>query len=104
MADDKVKMQSMAGMNEERILASDVFESGSRNLPPPNGKGTITEDALLDAAHRPAHPLAVHARAVRWALDHAESAEAEAGPMLAGLEKVAARYGAAGAQAAGPAA
>ncbi|GEM_PF-7127924 len=61
-------------------------------------------DALLDAAHRPAHPLAVHARAVRWALDHAESAEAEAGPMLAGLEKVAARYGAAGAQAAGPAA
>jgi hypothetical protein len=46
-------MQSMTGMNEERILSSDVFESTRRNLPPPNGTGTITEEAReIDIYHQ----------------------------------------------------
>ena len=53
MAGKDVKMQSMAGMNEERILSSDVFESEGRNLPPANGSGTITEEARdIDIYHQ----------------------------------------------------
>ncbi|MEO6153347.1 MAG: FAD-dependent oxidoreductase [Croceibacterium sp.] len=44
MADD-VKMQSISGHSEDRFLGSDVFESSGRNLPPPNGAGTVREDA-----------------------------------------------------------
>jgi hypothetical protein len=33
------------GHSEERFLGSDVFESNARNLPPPNGTGTVREDA-----------------------------------------------------------
>ena len=42
---DEVKMQRIAGHSEERFLGSDVFESQGRNLPPPNGTGTVREDA-----------------------------------------------------------
>ncbi len=45
MADDTVKMQRIAGHSEERFLGSDVFESAGRNLPRPNGQGTVREDA-----------------------------------------------------------
>ncbi len=45
MADDKPKMQRIEGHKEERFLGSDVFSSDSRNLPPPNGTGTVREDA-----------------------------------------------------------
>ena len=42
---DEVKMQRIAGHSEERFLGSDVFESSGRNLPPPNGTGTVREEA-----------------------------------------------------------
>ena len=41
---DEVKMQRIAGHSEERFLGSDIFESQGRNLPPPNGTGTVRED------------------------------------------------------------
>lgn len=40
-----VKMARVEGHSEERFLGSDVFESNARNLPPPNGTGTVREDA-----------------------------------------------------------
>ncbi len=53
MAGKDVKMQTMTGMNEERILASDVFESEGRNLPPANGTGTVREEARdIDVYHQ----------------------------------------------------
>jgi hypothetical protein len=53
MADDKVKMVHVEGGKEERFLGSDVFESSGRNLPPPNGTGTIREDAReIDIYHK----------------------------------------------------
>ncbi len=53
MSGKDVKMQHMAGANEERILSSDVFESAGRNLPPANGTGTITEEARdIDIYHK----------------------------------------------------
>ena len=36
-----VKMARVEGHSEERFLGSDVFESNNRNLPPPNGTGTV---------------------------------------------------------------
>lgn len=42
---DEVKMKRIAGHGEERFLGSDVFESQGRNLPPPNGTGTVREEA-----------------------------------------------------------
>lgn len=45
MADDKPKLQRVEGHSEERFLGSDVFESNARNLPPPNGSGTVREHA-----------------------------------------------------------
>ncbi|TIX52089.1 FAD-dependent oxidoreductase [Alteraurantiacibacter aquimixticola] len=45
-------MASVEGHSEERFLGSDVFESSARNLPPPNGTGTIREDAReIDIYH-----------------------------------------------------
>ena len=53
MAGKDIKMQSITGGNEERILASDVFESSGRNLPPANGTGTVTEEARdIDVYHQ----------------------------------------------------
>jgi len=53
MADDKPKMQRIQGHSEERFLGSDIFESTSHNLPPPNGSGTIREDACeIDIYHK----------------------------------------------------
>ncbi len=50
---DEVKVQRIAGHSEERFLGSDVFESAGRNLPPPNGGGTVREDAReIDVYHR----------------------------------------------------
>ena len=53
MADEQPKMQRIAGHSEDRFLGSDVFESSGRNLPPPNGSGTIREDAReIDIYHK----------------------------------------------------
>ncbi len=53
MADDKPKLQEVKGHSEERFLGSDVFELSGRNLPPPNGVGTIREDAReIDIYHK----------------------------------------------------
>ncbi len=53
MADEKVKMQRIAGHSEDRFLGSDVFESGGRNLPPPRRGGTVREDARdIDIYHQ----------------------------------------------------
>lgn len=45
MANDTPKLQRVEGHSEERFLGSDVFESNARNLPPPNGSGTVREEA-----------------------------------------------------------
>ena len=45
MADDTPKLQRVEGHSEDRFLGSDVFSSKSRNLPPPNGTGTVREEA-----------------------------------------------------------
>ncbi|WP_046903382.1 FAD-dependent oxidoreductase [Croceibacterium atlanticum] len=46
-------MQRIEGHSEERFLGSDVFESSGRNLPPPNGAGTVREDARdIDIYHQ----------------------------------------------------
>ncbi len=53
MAKDQPRMQRIEGHSEDRFLGSDVFESSGRNLPPPNGQGTIREDALdVDIYHQ----------------------------------------------------
>ena len=53
MADDKPKLQEIKGHSEERFLGSDLFEFSGRNLPPPNGAGTIREDAReIDIYHK----------------------------------------------------
>ncbi len=53
MADDKPKLQEVKGHSEERFLGSDLFELSGRNLPPPNGVGTIREDAReIDIYHK----------------------------------------------------
>jgi len=50
---DEVKMQRITGHSEERFLGSDIFESQGRNLPPPNGSGTVREDAReIDIYHK----------------------------------------------------
>ena len=50
---DRPNMQRMEGGGTERILGSDVFESSSRNLPPPRAGGTIREEAReIDVYHR----------------------------------------------------
>ncbi|MCK5750847.1 MAG: hypothetical protein KAH44_31810, partial [Oricola sp.] len=41
---DKPKMRQVK-QTEDRFLASDVFEGQSRTFSPPNGKGTIREEA-----------------------------------------------------------
>ena len=52
MADDQPKVQTIR-QTEDRFLGSDLFEGKARNLPPPNGAGTITEDARqVDVYHR----------------------------------------------------
>lgn len=52
MADEQPKMRSVK-QSEDRFLASDVFEASSRSLPPPNGGGTIREDARnVDIYHK----------------------------------------------------
>jgi len=52
MADERPKMRSVR-QSEDRFLASDVFEGGSRALPPPNGAGTIREEAReVDIYHQ----------------------------------------------------
>ena len=43
--DEKPGMQRVEGHSEDRFLGSDVFESSGRSLPPPNGRGTVREDA-----------------------------------------------------------
>lgn len=58
MADDtpkiqQPKMQVVEGHSEDRFLGSDVFESSGRNIPPPNGGGTIREEARdIDIYHK----------------------------------------------------
>lgn len=53
MSDDRPKLQRVEGHSEERFLGSDVFESQKRNLPPPNGTGTVCEEAReIDIYHR----------------------------------------------------
>jgi len=53
MANDQPKMQRIEGHKEERFLGSDVFSSDSRNLPSPNGTGTVREDARdIDIYHK----------------------------------------------------
>ena len=50
---NKVKMQRVEGHSEERFLGSDIFSADDRSLPPPNGGGTITEDAReIDIYHK----------------------------------------------------
>ncbi|MXO65028.1 FAD-dependent oxidoreductase [Altericroceibacterium endophyticum] len=52
MTGDQPRRQSVT-QTEDRFLASDVFEADSRALPPPNGSGTIREDARnIDIYHR----------------------------------------------------
>ena len=48
--------------------------------------------ALLDAADRPVHPVAVHARAARWAAENSSISEDEARPVIDGLLRVLARF------------
>jgi len=53
VGDDIPKLHHVEGGTEERFLGSDVFESRSHALPPPNGSGTIREDAReIDIYHR----------------------------------------------------
>jgi hypothetical protein len=50
---DFPKLREVEGHSEERFLGSDVFESRGHNLPPPNGTGSIIEDAReIDVYHR----------------------------------------------------
>lgn len=47
------KLQRVEGHSEDRFLGSDVFESSGRNIPPPNGTGTIREAARdIDIYHQ----------------------------------------------------
>lgn len=50
--------------------------------------------SFLDAPQRPAHPIAVHVRAARWAADNMALSEEQAAPVLDGLLKVVARFAA----------
>jgi hypothetical protein len=46
-------LRRVEGHSEDRFLGSDVFESSGRNLPPPNGAGTVREDAReIDVYHK----------------------------------------------------
>jgi hypothetical protein len=48
--------------------------------------------ALLESGPRPAYPIAVHARAARWAAENAAMSADEARPVVDGLLKVVARF------------
>ncbi|MCL6251531.1 FAD-dependent oxidoreductase [Altererythrobacter sp. KTW20L] len=51
--DSRPKLQRVEGHSEDRFLGSDVFESSGRNIPPPNGTGTIREAARdIDIYHQ----------------------------------------------------